>query len=79
LASGRHFAGAPLATLLLQPLAALGSEVPDLDASLSAHATFGKLSDYLWQGAQPTPAEIDHITKFCLAAVTPRRPANVER
>jgi AcrR family transcriptional regulator len=73
LASGRHFASAPVATLLREPLAALGSDAPDFDASLAAHATLGKLSDYLWQRTQPTHAEISRITEFCLAAVTPGR------
>jgi AcrR family transcriptional regulator len=72
LASGRHFASAPVAAFLREPLAALGSDAPDFDASLAAHATLGKLSDYLWQRAQPTRAEIARITEFCLAAVTPR-------
>jgi AcrR family transcriptional regulator len=73
LASGRHFASAPVATFLREPLAALGSAAPDLDASLAAHATLGKLSDYLWQRTQPTHVEMARITEFCLAAVTPRR------
>jgi AcrR family transcriptional regulator len=73
LASGRHFASAPVATLLREPLAALGSDAPDFDASLAAHATLGKLSDYLWQRTQPTQVEIARITEFCLAAVTPGR------
>lgn len=72
LAAGRHFASAPLATLLHEAFAALGSTQPDLDAALAAHATFGKLSDHLWQGTEPTRAETDHIIGFCLAAVTPR-------
>ena len=69
-ASGRHFASGPLSTLLLEPFAALGSTTPELDASLVAHATFGKLSDYLWQRARAARAEIDHIIDFCLSAVT---------
>jgi AcrR family transcriptional regulator len=88
LASGRHPASAPLAQLLVEPLAALGSVDPALDASLAAHAALGKLSDYLWQRAQPTPAEVEHITRFCLAAVprpgrtakpTSRRKPNARR
>jgi len=71
--SGRHFSSAPVGTLLHEPFAALGSSDPELDAALAAHATFGKLSDYLWLGAQPSTAEIDHIVDFCLAAITPRR------
>jgi len=71
LASGRHFASAPLAPLLHAPFVALGSEEPVLDAALAAHATLGKLSDCLWQGFQPTSFEIDRVVSFCLAAVRP--------
>ena len=53
LAAGRHFASAPLASLLHEPFAALGSEAPEFDAALAAHATLGKLSDCLWQGVEP--------------------------
>jgi AcrR family transcriptional regulator len=71
-AAGRLSAVTPLVTLLVEPFAALGSIDPDLDASLAAHATLGKLSDYLWDGAQPTRAEVEEITGFCLAAITRR-------
>jgi AcrR family transcriptional regulator len=70
--SGRHFASAAVGALLREPFAALGSREPELDAALAAHATFGKLADYLWQQSRPTPAEVDHIVDFCLAAVMPR-------
>lgn len=75
LASGRHFASAPVATLLHDPYGALGSTSPELDAMLAAHATFGFLSDLLWEGAEPTAAEIEAVTGFCLAAVARRVPA----
>jgi AcrR family transcriptional regulator len=70
LAAGRHFASAPVASLLYEPFAALGSDDPELDAALAAHATLGMLSDYLWQQVEPTRAEVDRITEFCLRAVT---------
>jgi len=73
LAAGRHFASAPLAALLREPFAALGSADPELDASLAAHATLGRLSDCLWQRVTPAQEEVDHIVKFCLGAVTRRR------
>ena len=69
LAAGRHFASAPVATLLHEPFAALGSATPELDAMLAAHATFGLLSDLLWEGAEPTEADVDRVTAFCLRAV----------
>jgi AcrR family transcriptional regulator len=65
-ASGRHFASAPLAALLHEPLAALGSARPELHANLAAHATLGVLADHLWQRTQPSRREIDEITAFYL-------------
>jgi len=70
-ASGRHHASAPLAALLSEPFAALGSRDADLHASLAAHATLGRLTDHLWQRTQPDAAEIDRIVDFWLAAVSP--------
>ena len=77
LAAGRHFASSPLASLLEKPFAALGSDAPELDATLAAHATLGTLSDLLWRRAEPTRADIDRVTNFCVRAVspTPRRGA----
>lgn len=72
-ASGRHSASVPLAALLHEPFAELGSANPEMDASLAAHAALGAISDYLWRRATPGPAEVGHITEFCLRAVAPRR------
>jgi len=69
-AAGRHFASAPVASLLYEPFATLGSESPELDAALAAHATFGLLSDCVWKRVEPTPAEVEHVTAFCLHAVS---------
>jgi hypothetical protein len=69
IASGRHFASAPLGALLHEPFAALGCPDPELQASLAAHATLGKVSDYLWQQTRPTRAEVDAITAFCLGSI----------
>ena len=64
-----------LATLLREPFAQLGSSDPDRDAALAAHATVGTLSDFLWCRSRPTPADVDHVVGFCLAAVGAHRPA----
>lgn len=64
--SARPSASDPLATLLEEPLAELGSDHPELHASLLAHAVVGRLSDHLWQRTRPTPKDIDQITAFCL-------------
>jgi hypothetical protein len=68
-AAGRHFASAPVSSLLREPFTALGSATPELDAALAAHATLGLLSDCLWREAQPTRAEVERVTTFCLGAV----------
>jgi AcrR family transcriptional regulator len=70
LAAGRHFASAPVASLLHEPFALLGSTSPELEATLAAHATFGMLSDCLWQQAEPGRAEIERVADFCLRAVS---------
>jgi AcrR family transcriptional regulator len=71
LASGHSSMNIPVGTLLREPFAALGSIAPDLDASLASHAVIGELSDHLRRGARPTRAEIDHVVRFCLRAITP--------
>jgi len=70
--SGRPSASAPLAALVREPFAALGSPDSDLDASLAAHAVVGRLSDHLWRRTRPTRAETERMTAFCLAAVRAR-------
>jgi AcrR family transcriptional regulator len=69
LISGPPLATPPLAALLREPFAELGSPDPDLAASLVTHATVGQLADWLWQQVRPTPVDIDHVASFCLAAV----------
>jgi AcrR family transcriptional regulator len=64
--AGRHNASLPLAALLREPFAALGSTSPEMDASLVAHATLGKVADYLWARQRPTREEVEHITEFCI-------------
>ena len=76
-ASGHPSFNAPLAELLREPYAALGSANPDLDAALAAHATIGTLSDRLAQDSRPSPAEIRHVVEFCLGVV--RRPRRARR
>jgi AcrR family transcriptional regulator len=61
-------ASTPLATLLHGPFAELGSDDPELDASLVAHAIVGRLADHLWLHTRPSRAETDHLVAFCLSA-----------
>ena len=69
LASGRHPATGTLAPLLHEPLAALGSADPELDASLVANALLGRLADHLWARSRPTADEAEHVVAWCLASV----------
>lgn len=73
LAAGRHFARAPLSVLLEGPFEELGSDDPELDASLAAHAVLSQLSDYLWQRTEPTRHDVDKISGFCLRAAARAR------
>ncbi len=70
LVPGRSSMNAPLAALLREPLAALGSARPDFDASLATHAIVGMLTDYLGQGRRPTRPDLEHMVEFCLATVS---------
>lgn len=72
IAPGRHDSSAPLAELLHEPFAALGSTDPATDASLVAHAVLGKVSEHLWARTRPTRDELEHITQFCVAAARHR-------
>jgi AcrR family transcriptional regulator len=56
-----------LATLLEEPLAALGREDPALDAALIGHAVVGRMSEHLSHGIRPTRAEVARIVEFCVA------------
>jgi AcrR family transcriptional regulator len=69
LISGPPSAAGPLASLLAEPFTELGSVNPELDAVLVAHATVGRLSDYLWQRTRPAAGDVDDITAFCLRRV----------
>ena len=42
---------------------------PNSMPALAAHATLGMLSDCLWQQVQPTRAEVERVTSFCLGGV----------
>ncbi|MEU6352553.1 helix-turn-helix domain-containing protein [Streptomyces sp. NPDC047072] len=70
--AGPPTAAGMLAGLLEGPYGQLGSRDAALDASLAAHATVGRLAEYLWRRSPPTRADVDHLTRFCLRTVTPQ-------
>jgi hypothetical protein len=47
-----------LSTLLVEPLTALGSTAPELDAAFVADGVIGRLNHLLWQRRAPTRAEV---------------------
>lgn len=61
----------PLTDLLLEPLAALGSTDAARDAATIGHAAMGRMESLLWQRSSPSAADVDHLVRFCLAAVRP--------
>ena len=73
MAPGGQRSGEPLAELLREPFAALGSTDPELDGALAAHAVLGRVSEHLWARTRPTRDELDQITQFCINAA--RRPS----
>lgn len=64
--SGGHFASGPLAELLEEPFASLGSDDPTLHSSLATHAVLGILSDHLWRRTSPSRHDMEGLTEFCL-------------
>ena len=69
LTSGHYSINPPLAELLQQPFAGLGSAHPELDAALASHATVGRMSECLLGRVRPSAAEITSVADFCLRAV----------
>lgn len=66
-----------LAVLLYEPFEELGVGEPEHCAGLVAYAIVGKLSEYLWSNAEPTPEEVERSTGFCLAAAAAAAGSNV--
>jgi AcrR family transcriptional regulator len=68
---GRPSTVAILAPLLHEPISALGSTEPELDATVIAHLTIGRLSDHLWQRSAPSRKETAHLLQLVVRAVSP--------
>jgi AcrR family transcriptional regulator len=73
LTSGPSSPAGQLAGLVRDALAQLGSRNPDLDASLAAHATLGRMQELLWARARPKRGEVDGIVAFVTALATAGR------
>jgi AcrR family transcriptional regulator len=63
-----------LAELIVEPIQSLGSIDPTRDSVVIAHATMGLMREFLWRLDVPTDEDIDHLVRFCSAAVRPISP-----
>jgi len=68
LPTGNHAAKTPLAKLLHEPFAIMGSPNPELVADLVTHAVLGRVSGHLWARTRPADDEVDDLFHFCIAA-----------
>ncbi len=71
--TGNHALRIPLAELLGEPFAALGSPDPALDAELVTHAITNRVAGHLWSGTSPSAEETDYLVAFCLTVARHRR------
>jgi AcrR family transcriptional regulator len=55
-----------LATLLVEPLTALGSTAPELDAAFVADGVIGRLNHLLWQRTPPSRAGVTRTVELAL-------------
>ena len=69
LGHGQHGAASRLGQLLVDPFSRLGCAVPELSASLAAHAVVGRMSECLWAGRSPSRPEVNTIAEFVLRMV----------
>jgi AcrR family transcriptional regulator len=57
----------PLAELLQEPFAALGSPDPAFDAELVTHAVTNRIAGHLYEHTRPSADEADYLLAFCLS------------
>lgn len=57
---------APMRDLLVDPVAALGSDDPDRDAEAVFQLTMATMRRYVGSGTAPGPDDIGHLVRFCL-------------
>ena len=62
---------AALSELIVEPIASLGCPDPERDAAASAHATMGRMREFLWKYTTPTAADIANLVRYCTRAVQP--------
>ena len=60
---------APMRDLLVEPLISLGSVDPERDADALFTTVSGVIRRHAAAITSPTPEEVDHLVRFCLAAV----------
>ena len=71
--TGDHVIRVPLAELLHEPFAALGSLKPALAAELATHAILSRVSGHIWAGTTPSTDEVEYLLDFCVSTALMRR------
>jgi hypothetical protein len=47
----------------------MGSSDPERDAAVLTQAVLGRMQEFLWRSVTPSPADVDHLFRFCSAAI----------
>lgn len=63
-------ASSSLTSLLLTPLAEIGSSSPELDAELLQEVAMGTLNRHLADATRPSRREVEHLVDFCLLGIS---------
>jgi hypothetical protein len=58
-----------LRSLLIGPLAAVGSTDVERDAQAIYQLVLGAMHDHLWRRQRPSKADVAHLVSFCLAGI----------
>ncbi|EKF21597.1 bacterial regulatory s, tetR family protein [Mycolicibacterium hassiacum DSM 44199] len=61
----------PLRRLLEEQVAAAGCDNPELATDAVFATVLGTLRRHVEEATRPTPAEVDHLVRFCLTAIDP--------
>jgi AcrR family transcriptional regulator len=59
----------PLRDLLIEPVAALGSDDVQRDADAVFNCTAATLRRYVGSGGRPNTADVEHLVRFCLSGL----------
>ena len=55
-----------MATLLVEPLSAMGNPDPRRDSLLLSSASINRMEEFLWRREVPSTVDIEHLADFCV-------------